>query len=123
MDLLWGWLVIVGAIAVVVGVLKWGLKIDTIIGDDEDSAWYKEISRDPDAIEATQIIRAEPITDTSLVEIIEPETIPGEAVVVDELGEWQPWEHELEQPLILSDVLMSGNWGGLRANELGMVAA
>lgn len=132
-DLLWGWLIILSAIAAVAAVLKWGLKIDQVFGDNDDSswyqeeaesAWYKEIASDPDALEATQIISAPPlIASTDLVEIIAPETIPGKAVVVDELGEWEPWEHTLEQPHILADVLMTGSWEGLRANELGMVAA
>lgn len=121
MDLLWGWLITLGVIAAVAAVLKWGVKIDQT-ESEEDSAWHP-IPDEPEAGE-TQIIRIEPlILDTRVVAIAEPEpeTFMGE--VVDELGAWRPWEHEPAQPLIMADVLLSGAWGGLRANELGMVAS
>lgn len=120
MELLWGWLVVLFCAGVVIGLL---------IAFVDDIERFIDPDNDPDPTGPTvaedvetQVIRIIPTTvDTVVVDNDEPQVIPGE--LVDELGAWRPWEYELEQPLILGHVLMSGNWEGLRANELGMVAA
>jgi hypothetical protein len=119
MNLLWGWLVVLCAMGLVVGAAWYVGGFDALVTTDDEP---EPPDDDDAAIEATQVIRLEPlILDTREPEPVEAEVIAGE--LVDELGAWRPWEYEMEQPLILGDVLMSGNWGGLRATELGMIAA
>lgn len=127
METLWGLLVIVCALAVIAPVVWWAFKQDEQELAEEEGVSETQVIRLPDisedlqtavlslSVEETQII--EPlIVDLRMIE-------PRAAVVIDELGEWVPEDHAQEQPLLLVQVLLSGEWGSLNPRELGMVAA
>lgn len=100
MEILWGWLVIIVAVAFVSPLFWWAFK--------EEELEFSES-------EVTQVIvRPAPI------EGIIVDTRP---LVVDELGEWDPTEHELEQPLLLSHLLTAEPWETLTPTMVGLVAA
>lgn len=114
MELMWGWLVIITALAVVVPVVWFCFPN---IGEIEDSDTPNTPpTRTGGSAEETQIIHVvEPI----VVDVRPIERAP----VVDELGPWCPWDFEPDQPVLLGQILMAGEWATLDAGELGMVAA
>jgi hypothetical protein len=98
-EILWGWLVIIAAVAFVSPLMWWGLK--------EEEYEFAEMD--------TQVI--------TLPAPIEGVIVDLRPLVVDELGEWDPSEHELEQPLLLSHVLTTKAWDTVTPSMMGLVAA
>lgn len=43
--------------------------------------------------------------------------------VVDDLGTWEPWAHEMQEPRILGDVLAWRKWKTIRPADVGLVSA
>lgn len=109
-NLLWGSLVIIAALGVGAGILWWGISFDAT--EDEEppiDVLHGEVM-DP---AETQVIRVEPLLiDTRAVEVPH--------IVMDELGEWKPWEHTLAEPQLLGHVLLSRRWGTLTPAQIGM---
>lgn len=110
MDVLWGLLVIVATLGASIALVLWGLSSTpepvtaptVVVGDVLDPG-------------EAQIIVVEPL-------IIDTRAVEPPQIVVDALGEWKPWEHTLDEPMILGHVLMSRPWPTLDAAELGMRA-
>lgn len=124
LDLLWGALVVVGALGAVALLVR-ALRLDLSMLREEDEAfWGGEPPIDNDdttVIERgevldpgeTQVIRIEPL-------ILDVRPVEPPQVVMDELGEWNPADYTMEQPLVLGHVLTARAWRTLSARELGM---
>lgn len=125
LDVLWGSLVIVAAMAVGAAGTWWLFKEDdheardlAAMGEDlTEVVRAAPISAPPaPSADVTQVIRMEPL-------LIDMRAVPEDrAPVTDELGSWEPWAHEIEQPLVLGHVLVAKRWATLSASQLGMVA-
>lgn len=105
-------------LAVVLPALWWASK-----EDDHEHALEGDV---------TQVIRlAAPISAPPLNQDVMPEPlildmrpVPDEPhPIVDELGEWRPWDHEIEQPVLLGHILVERRWRTLTPAMVGMVAA
>lgn len=116
-DVLRGLLVVFAAFGVVTPLLWW-------LSRENDREMDAEMVLQPSDVldaEETQIIRF-PTTAEAL--IVDMRAVPDEpAPVVDELGAWMPWEHQIEQPVLMGHVLVARPWATLNPAELGLVAA
>lgn len=122
-------MVLVIGLAVVLPVLWWASR-----EDDREQALEGDVTQ---VIRAVAQISAPPLiqgvltqTDTtgeySFVEplILDMRPVPEEPTpIVDELGEWRPWDHEIEQPMLLGHILVERRWRTLTPAMVGMVAA
>lgn len=111
-DLLWGWCVVIAALAFGVVIAWWGFKFDNVLPVSEGGGGEDTVAFD--------------IDDTQVIHLREPVIVdvrPVVPTVVDELGEWAPWDHDLEEPVLLGEVLAGSVWESLTPRAVGLVAA
>lgn len=141
---MWGALVIVVAMAAGAALAWWCIKEDDRELDLDLDVIANRVPRGSNwtftghTVTADDVVHAFVPIDTFNTQQIAPISAPPapmaepliidmrpveKAPVVDELGEWHPWEHEIEQPLVLGHVLMTRRWRTLTAAGVGMVAS
>jgi len=125
--MIWGWLVVVAALVVVgLPVVWWALRTDDRLPEEEGGYGPSEATQvirvKPENILPAIRVESRPTPETALIIDVRP-IMGGPTIAIDELGEWDPTEHELDQPLILGHVIASRAWGALSLSEMGLVAA
>lgn len=113
-DLLRGTVVIFAALGVITPLLWWLSKEDTREEVEEFIGRATVHQPMPETLPM-------PGPETLIIDM--RPTPEDRAPVVDLLGEWSPWEYPIEQPLVMSHVLVSRRWQTLDPTEMGLVAA
>jgi hypothetical protein len=135
---MWGWAVIIVLLSVAAPALWWAIRFDEHLpveeggsaqgGGADETQVLPRPGEPTEIIDAasTQVIRIIPArgdTEALIVDIRPIPDAPRTRAVIDELGEWIPTDHVLDQPLILGHVLMSRAWDGVSLSQMGLVAA
>lgn len=112
-DLLKGALVIFAALGVITPLLWWLSREDTRDEVEEFIGRAAVVLPQPETLGTT--------TETLIIDM--RPTPADRAPISDELGEWRPWEHPIEQPVVMGHVLVGKRWHTLDTVQLGLVAA